>query len=206
MANGCVYIALNTVNGAFYIGKSVMGLAARRLTHHSAARNGKMQPFTCALRKYGFDAFEWAEWFLSDDDASLRLAEREAISCYQALNLRLYNLTGGGDGGVGRPLTEAMKGALHGPQARRKAAKSIKDSWTPERKAAQAEVLRARLSTPEHRAAVSKGMTGLRRSEATKEAIRQAKLGKRLPGWSPERRAKMEATWARKKARKLLSS
>lgn len=52
-----VYIAKNILNGKFYIGVTMAGLAACKRGHLHAARNGGKGKFYNAIRKYGEDNF-----------------------------------------------------------------------------------------------------------------------------------------------------
>jgi len=57
---GLVYVAFNLVNGKTYVGQTLGTLDARKSCHKSEALNNKTgMIFHKAIRKYGFDAFEW---------------------------------------------------------------------------------------------------------------------------------------------------
>lgn len=54
-----VYMAKNKNNGKIYIGCSSYGLAVRKAAHKKNAKEGKQSPFHDAIRKEGFEVFEW---------------------------------------------------------------------------------------------------------------------------------------------------
>jgi group I intron endonuclease len=170
---GCVYLATNTVNGRAYIGKAVAGLATRKIGHRYASKS-RRTPFMEAIRKHGWDAFAWAELFLSDDESALLNAEIALIADYRATGVRLYNITPGGEG-TAMPCTD---------ERRRKVSASMT----------------GRTLSDEHRRKLSEGRKGVPVSAQTRSKISAAKTGKKLPRWTPERRAKFVASWDAKRA------
>jgi group I intron endonuclease len=54
-----VYKAANKVNGKCYVGLTQHKLNIRKSTHKSSMKNGEKTPFYVALRKYGWESFEW---------------------------------------------------------------------------------------------------------------------------------------------------
>lgn len=192
---GVIYRATNTVNGTIYIGKSLMGLDKRRKTHLSAARNGKMWPFCCALRKHGKEAFVWDVLYMSDDNDDLSVAETLFIAEAKSSGTRIYNATEGGDG-ARRKKSESEIARMKERGVSEAFLKAAKESWTDERRAETAKRMRERDTTglgEKIRAA----KIGKPRPQEVVERIAAANRGKKLPGWTPERRAKMEAAWAR---------
>lgn len=171
---GCVYLATNLANGKAYIGKTISGLASRKITHRHAAAYGRRSPFLAALRKYGFDAFDWRELFSSDDEAALLAAEVALIADYRRSGAQLYNLTDGGEG-LAMPCTEERRGKL-------------------------SVAMKGREVSAETRSKLRASRLGRRVSPETVAKIRLAKVGKKMAGWSDERRAKCAATWAAKTA------
>lgn len=174
---GCVYLATNTINGRAYIGKTVSGLASRIITHHHAAKSGRKVPLCAAIRRYGRAAFQWRELFVSDDESALLAAEVALIADYRAAGYALYNLTPGGEG-LSLPCTD---------DRRRKVSASMK----------------GRIFSPEHLARLREAARGKPKSREHVEKVRQTKIGRKLPPWSAERRAKCAATWAAKRAARL---
>lgn len=176
MPTGCVYLATNTVNDRAYIGKTINGLSDRIKTHSRYARNKNGPGFPAAIRKYGIEAFTWAELFSSDDDHALMAAEARLIAEYRSRGVRLYNITDGGNGVAGRKPTAKQIAAFHLPCSDEHK-DALRRSWTPERRAAQAEKMRNRVIGPATRAALRRANLGKRHSAETKEKISAAKMG-----------------------------
>lgn len=89
-----VYVARNKINGKRYIGATDRGIGYRASRHKWNANHGQKSKFYTAIRKYGFDAFEFLPLRACTDffDA----LEHEAMFI---ANLRPeYNLTAGGGG------------------------------------------------------------------------------------------------------------
>lgn len=103
---GCVYLATNRINGKQYVGQSV-DFDRRKKGHRYDAVSGKGCLFHSALRKYGFDAFDWEilkyREFLTweRDKAWMNRWEKCYIKKLDTMSPNGYNLTEGGDGGVG---------------------------------------------------------------------------------------------------------
>ncbi len=95
---GCVYQAKNKMNGKRYIGKTTGDMNTRRVDHEKDAMRGVELYFHRALRKYGFDCFEWSVLENDNEVDRLNFIERKWI---KKLNTKVpngYNLTDGGDG------------------------------------------------------------------------------------------------------------
>jgi len=54
-----IYKATNKLNGKSYIGQTSKTLEHRKLSHKARVRFGSSYHFHNAIRKYGFDVFEW---------------------------------------------------------------------------------------------------------------------------------------------------
>jgi group I intron endonuclease len=103
---GCVYQAINKINGKSYIGKTIGSMGKRSLEHFRCTKKKRSFYFHAALKKYGFDNFIWKELFSSDDDNLLCKKEKEFIKNLNTKPPFGYNLTDGGEGiigNVGRP-------------------------------------------------------------------------------------------------------
>ena len=165
-----VYQARNNINGKCYVGKTVRTIEQRRKAHEERATHVSGIVFHSALRKYGFDAFEWKVLMECDDEDDLNESE---IACIKMLKTRApngYNLTDGGTGGdtfSGRTHTlktrkligDIHRGMKHSEEAKEKIrAARLGTKWTAEQKA-KASAMR---STPEARAANSKRQLGKR--------------------------------------------
>jgi group I intron endonuclease len=120
-----VYLARNKVNGKGYVGKTTRSLEERRKEHIAAAKMGVGQLFGRALRKHGFDAFEWQVLYEFDGSVNEETShdylddrEREMIRLFETHGPKGYNLTDGGEGVRGlkhsddtkRRMSEARKG------------------------------------------------------------------------------------------------
>jgi group I intron endonuclease len=172
--SGCVYAATNITNGRRYIGKTKMALAKRIRCHKSVADRGKGQAFHRALRKYGHAGFAWEVLYVSPDEAALYAAEIELIASAKCAGERLYNRSDGGEGATGL-------------------------FWSPSKRAQLSCTMKGRQKPLETRLKLSAAHKGRTKSPDTVEKIRRAKIGKRLAPWSVDRRAKMEAAWARRR-------
>ena len=73
-----IYQALNTINGKRYIGQSNRTLGQRKRGHkYEAFRRGTVTHFYNALRKYGWDSFEWSILYEVKRDAPELIDELE---------------------------------------------------------------------------------------------------------------------------------
>ncbi len=190
---GCIYIAVNKINGKRYVGKTEIAMKERKEAHEYQAARGEGCLFQRALRKYGPDAFEWKVLMSGETGDDLCESERICIKMLKTRSPNGYNLTDGGDGG------DTFTGKHHTPEAIEK----IRASKTPEIVAGVAEFHRGRKRPPETGKKISKAMKGrwawnkgipsgattvpkgctfLGRchTEEAKEKVRQAKLGKPL--------------------------
>lgn len=168
---GSIYIAINVHNGRAYIGKTIMSLSRRRTTHHMTARVGKGSAFHAALRKYGAHSFRWRKLYESDHEPSLFDAEIGLIADFRAAGLRLYNVGPGGEG-QSFPCSE-------------------------ERRRKTSATMRGKRKSEEARRRMSESAKGRKKSPEHVAKMRANQLGKTMPQWTPERRARMEAFWAR---------
>ncbi len=98
---GVVYLARNKVNGKGYVGKTTGLLRQRRWSHECRARRESVSFFHRALRKYGFDAFEWKVLMTSDDEDDLNESEIALIRLFKSKAPGGYNLSDGGEGQKG---------------------------------------------------------------------------------------------------------
>jgi group I intron endonuclease len=93
-----VYIAINRVNGKIYIGYA--GSLRRRMSaHHNDVRRGSRYPFHAAIRKHGWENFEFSVLARFASETAAKAAERQIITAKRAQNRRIgYNVADGGDG------------------------------------------------------------------------------------------------------------
>jgi group I intron endonuclease len=96
-----VYYAKNKINGKGYVGVTGKGIDRRRYGHENEASKGSDLLFHRALRKYGFDNFDWK--ILMEEDGKDELFESE-VACIKMLKTKSpygYNMTDGGEGQIG---------------------------------------------------------------------------------------------------------
>ena len=106
---GCVYQAINRINGKNYIGKTIGSLVDRIDGHMRSARHKGHLYFQRALLKYGLENFEWKILTESDDDAILCRAEQAHILEFKTKAPDGYNLTDGGEGLAGYKIPDEVK-------------------------------------------------------------------------------------------------
>lgn len=155
---GIIYCARNRLNGKRYIGQTIFSLDFRKRQHENDARiertNG-CRLFISALRKYGFDAFEWTIIFDSVEEGDLNAFEIDAISVYRTLVPNGYNLKEGGANGspskiTRKLLSEAGKGRKHTEESKEKMRQAAKNR-SPETRKKLSESTKGYVKSPEHR-------------------------------------------------------
>ncbi len=94
-----VYQALNTATGKIYIGKTAVSLAQRKGDHKAKAyKHGRNSSFHEAMRKYGFDNFQWEIIDKAKTLDELNEKERYWIARLKTSEKEYgYNQTTGGD-------------------------------------------------------------------------------------------------------------
>jgi group I intron endonuclease len=195
MSIWAVYIITNKLNAKQYVGISKN--IKRRWNAHLAA-NGSAPALHAAIKKYGKDAFIFSQICDAFDFESACDIERLLIQQHNTKHPNGYNLTDGGDGVVGRPMTDEDK------EARRKASLAFISALSDEERAAkfgtkgrklsQEQIEKIRVSnkgknlgkthSQEVRARLSSIQKNRPRkplSEETKEKIRQSLLGRKMP-------------------------
>lgn len=160
-----IYRATNQLNGKCYVGASRNALAVRRAQHKRNALGGKVDThFYAAIRKHGWDAFEWevleVVFFIED----LALAEQRWIA-----SLKCQSHQGGYNGTAGG-------GAL------------TLDYYSLSRREKLSRALTGKKMSPERRAAMSQARKGRRLGQETIQKIVAANTGKKR---SPEHCAHM---------------
>jgi group I intron endonuclease len=94
-----------------YIGISGRGMKARWSVHVAEARAGSTTALHKAIIKYGPDAFIKEVLVVADYD-HIKELESKAIEIFNTFTPNGYNLTRGGDGVVGRLMTDEQKEAI----------------------------------------------------------------------------------------------
>ena len=105
---GCIYRALNMVNGKSYIGKTVQSFEDR-INQHSSGQGSKL--LRSAIRKYGIDSILWTALEKGLPEEMLDERERYWIDKYDCISPNGYNLTTGGEGAShsGKPHRKTSK-------------------------------------------------------------------------------------------------
>lgn len=168
-----VYVARCQVNGKRYVGITSRGLRERIRKHVDRTLRGSELVFHKALRKYGIERFEWSvlQSGLTWTEACQR--EKDFIAEYNTFGEGGYNVTEGGDGTLGMPLSE---------ESRAKVSATLK-AWHAS-SSLEAQAFRLRISalrrdTPvalTTRMKLSRSLRGRRLSEASRAKISASKL------------------------------
>lgn len=155
-----IYKATNTINGKAYIGFAV-DFEKRMNEHKKKALRNDRQYFHNALRKYGFDAFEWTvlkENAILEDEIVL-IKEHDTYK-------KGYNLTRGGEGKLGYKVSETTKQKLSEAGKKRKPSahqlKTLREN---------AQIMREQGHTEEAKRKISKAHKGIPKSEKHKRNI-----------------------------------
>lgn len=156
-----IYIVTNTVNGKRYVGLTTLTVQTRWKQHCAAARRKRpLAPFGAAIRKYGPDAFDVAEFACAFDRPGLSDLEQIVIAQEGTKNRTSgYNATLGGDGGIGAERSDEFKKRL-----------SILRQGNTFSVGA--------VRTESHRKAISRAHIGKVVSHETREKLRQANIGR----------------------------
>lgn len=105
-----IYKITNTINNKIYIGFT--NDLSRRITEHKRNHVKHNSKLYYAMRKYGFELFEFAVVFQSLDSAYCKdEMEQYFIIEYNSFNDG-YNMTLGGDGSIGRTLSDDQRAHL----------------------------------------------------------------------------------------------
>lgn len=191
-----IYIITNKSNGKQYIG--ITSDLKRRWNQHVAV-NGSAPALHAAIKKYGKDGFVLTHICDAFDFEFACDLEKFLIQQHNTKAPHGYNLTDGGDGVVGRPMTEEDK------EVRRKASKAFMDGMSAEERSVKFGSAKGRKWSPEQieqirasnkgknlgkhpsedarrkMSAAHKARSRKPLSEETKEKIRQALLGRKMP-------------------------
>lgn len=194
-----IYKATNTVNGKYYIGKTVTTLEKRIKAHKSAASKKKWV-FYNAINKYGFDKFKWEILAECDNIEELNKLEIKLIE----ENIGGYNVAKGGSGGdtfTNNPNKEVLrenvskfhKNKILSDEHKDKIAKAHEGKSKPwasdiAKKMSEGNVgkkskLKNTNLSEEHKKKIGKANKGKTRvfSEEHKEALRRAKVNYKNP-------------------------
>ena len=107
---GIIYKATNIINGKSYIGKTTQSLKARKASHTTKSKKGNNYYFHNALKKYGFDNFEWE--IICENVPLELLSIREIMKIivnHTHYTEGGYNMTWGGEGTHGYKHTDEAR-------------------------------------------------------------------------------------------------
>lgn len=157
-----VYKVVNLINNKIYVGITNQGYLTRWYKHCSDANTGSTFALHNSIRKYGKENFT-IEVIENIDDVEV-LKEREIfwIKFYNSYDRKIgYNLTLGGDGGLGRRISEETKillrqsriGKKHTEETKRKMKEAKKkEVFYPEEMSRRASIgNKNRWSNPENK-------------------------------------------------------
>lgn len=179
---GCVYQAINLVNGKCYVGKTIKSLTRRISRHKNNAKEGSRNCFHRALAKYGFDNFKWNILFEGDDENYLFEIEKRFIKSLNTTAPSGYNLTDGGEGRSGNKPTPETKVKLHQAQLGNTKGRANKFRiFTPEAKEKMSVAAKRRGIPKEQRDKITAGLIGRECSDDTRKKISIANTGKKKP-------------------------
>ena len=165
---GCVYLARNKINGKCYVGKTIHSMTFRSESHRRDAEGGSPWVFHKAIRKYGWDTFEWSILTEDDDDEFLCFMEKKWIKKLGTKVPNGYNVTDGGDGVIGWSRTEKQRESL---------SQALSRYWESDASDKQREIVK-RPHTEEHKRKISESKKGTPLSDEHKEKLRLANIGK----------------------------
>lgn len=167
---GCIYLARCKVNGKGYIGFT-FDLTQRQEGHKRDAYDGSILAFHCAIRKYGWDAFEWSILYQDEDDDREWMGwwERKFIRELKTKVPNGYNMTDGGDGG-------AIRFGPHTEETKRKIA-NRSYVWSDESRKKMSIASKGRIVTEETRRKISEAGIGRKQSEEARAKNSVSKIG-----------------------------
>ncbi len=150
-----IYKFVNTINGKVYIGFDSKW-PNRIIVHKSSSKNQDTK-FYRAIRKYGWDKFEYSVIYQSyDKDHTLKVMENYFINEYDSFH-NGYNSTLGGDGVLGLIHSEnakrniSMKNKIPKPQT----AEHVKNRINSKKKNLLLGITKQYIPTEEHRKKIS---------------------------------------------------
>lgn len=167
-----IYEAVNPVNGKRYIGKT-NDLEVRKAGHRRTSIKGGFV-FGRAIRKYGFETFQWNILSRHKVEADALEEEVRVIKQRREAGVILYNMTDGGDGVSGH-------------------------KYTPEQNAANSARQLGRKVSAETRKRQSKAHLGSKRTTAQRKNISEAKMGLKIGPPSDQSRQLKSAAWTDRK-------
>lgn len=170
---GTLYVATCRVNGKQYVGKTVRKFKYRKSAHKHAAEIGLEGKFYNAIRKHGFDSFDWIEQLIPVDQ--LLNAEMNVIAQLDTFR-NGYNASTGGEAPHFSEETRRKQSIV---RMGKKASKQARNKLSL--------ALRGRHHSEEHIAKVAASNRGQKRSAASRLKMSLAHLGKKLSAFHRRR-------------------
>ncbi|KKN76958.1 hypothetical protein LCGC14_0364500 [marine sediment metagenome] len=96
ISNMIIYKVTNKINGKFYVGQTINGLAWRKNEHLKSAQRSVNNHFHSALIKHGKENFNWEVLCICYSVNVLNEMEQHYIALYNSMNDG-YNMTSGGE-------------------------------------------------------------------------------------------------------------
>lgn len=104
-----VYKITNLINEKAYIGLTKETVAQRFARHLGRDRHSRCYALQAAFAKYGKDNFKIETLYEADSYEEMKCVEKGLIAQYGTMSPNGYNLTAGGEGGLGYRHSDAMK-------------------------------------------------------------------------------------------------
>lgn len=134
-----IYSATNQLDGKVYVGQTTGSLKNRRYFHEYDSMKGSTLLFHRALRKYGFESFDWQVIDQAETEQELNDKEKYWIQFYKSFDPQFgYNLTMGGQNGscpneeTKRKMSSALKGRIFTIEWKNKISDSMRGRTIPE--------------------------------------------------------------------------
>ena len=188
-----IYKAENKINGKIYIGQTTKSFEKRIRQHTVRSKNGSHLVIHRAIRKYGFECFDWIILQKCYSETHLNLAEKAYIQLYKLQGKKLYNSTDGGEGSTGYRHSEESRikisksgiGRKFSEDTRRKISASNKGrKLSDEQKKKMSDAIKGEKhpwwgkKLPEKtKDKISKSNTGKTRTEESKNKMREKATG-----------------------------
>lgn len=175
-----VYHAYHKDFPAFYIGKTIHALEHRMNQHKNEAnRNRSKSRFYRAIRKYGFDSFEWRILEHCDTLDELNNAEVRWIKLVRECGHKLYNIMAGGTGGDCGG-SEYWRNNSPSPEMRDKISNSLKKYFKENEHPMKGKTCEGHPHSEETKKKLSVLKMGHKVSDETRDKLRKANIGKEL--------------------------
>ena len=168
---GIIYVAENTVNGKRYVGQTIRKFEYRQAQHKKDSKRLDLK-FYRAIRKYGWDNFNWAVIVEGVEDIdSLNRLEQYWIKELDTFK-NGYNSTTGGEGYIvsaetKKKISESRKGKHFSEETKKKMSESQKGKHLSE----------------ETKKKISESHKGKHLSEETRRKLSESQKGEKAHNW-----------------------